>query len=90
MTVIPEEFAGRPVRLKRLVDLLVGAVIKRFRHGHTDGVAVLAEGLIEILDPQDLGGLEQVARDEHGHLRLSGVDLGGVAQAGSDEGTQRP
>ena len=78
LTVIPEEFTKRPVRLKRLVDLLVGAVIKRFSQGRTDGVVVLAEGLIEILDPQDLGGLEQVARDEHGHLRLSEVDVGAL------------
>lgn len=78
LTVIPEEFTERPVRLKRLVDVLVGAVIKRLSHGRTDGVAVLAEGLIEILDPQDLGGLEQVARDEHGHLRLSEVDVGAL------------
>lgn len=78
LTIIPEEFTERPVRLKRLVDVLVGAVIKRFSHGRTDGVAVLAEGLIEILDPQDLGGLEHIARDEHGHLRLSEVDLGAL------------
>jgi 6-phosphofructokinase len=39
---------------------------------------VLAEGLIEILDPHDLGGLEHVERDEHGHLRLADVDIGDV------------
>ncbi|TMQ31327.1 MAG: 6-phosphofructokinase [Nitrospirae bacterium] len=44
----------------------------------SDGVVVLAEGLIEILDPQELGGLDHVERDEHGHLRLADVDIGDV------------
>jgi len=37
---------------------------------------VLAEGLVEMLDPADLGGLEHIERDEHGHLRLAEVDIG--------------
>ncbi len=76
LTVIPEEFKKRPVKLQHLVDLLIGAIIKRLEGGRTDGVVVLAEGLIEILDQRDLGGLEHVERDEHGHLRFSEVDVG--------------
>jgi 6-phosphofructokinase len=76
LTIIPEEFRERPVKLQRVVDLLIGAMIKRLDHGRAYGVAVLAEGLIEILDPRDLGGLEHVARDEHGHLRMNDVDVG--------------
>jgi 6-phosphofructokinase len=41
-------------------------------------VIVLAEGLIEMLDPRDLGGLDHVERDEHGNLRLAEVDIGDV------------
>ncbi|UVT16182.1 MAG: 6-phosphofructokinase [Nitrospira sp.] len=78
LTIIPEEFRERPVRLQRVVDLLIGTMIKRLEHGQADGVVVLAEGLIEILDPRDLGGLEYVERDEHGHLRLNEVDVGSV------------
>lgn len=78
LTIIPEEFRERPVTLQRIVDLLIGAVIKRLDHGRADGVAVLSEGLIEILDPRDLGGLEHVERDDHGHLRLNEVDVGDV------------
>jgi 6-phosphofructokinase 1 len=76
LTIIPEEFRERPVRLQRIIDLLIGAVIKRLEQGGADGVALLAEGLIEILDPRDLGGLEHVERDEHGHLRMNDVDVG--------------
>ncbi|MGZ8374052.1 MAG: 6-phosphofructokinase, partial [Nitrospira sp.] len=78
LTIIPEEFRERPVKLQRVVDLLIGAVIKRLEHGRADGVAVLAEGLIEIIDSRDLGGLEHVERDEHGHLRMSEIDIGDV------------
>ena len=78
LTVIPEEFRERPVKLQRVVDLLIGAIIKRLEHGRADGVAVLSEGLIEILDPRDLGGMEHVERDEYGHLRMSQVDVGDV------------
>ena len=78
LTVIPEEFQDRPVRLQRLVDIIVGSIVKRMEQGRSDGVAVLAEGLIEILDPRDLGGLEHIERDAHGHLRLSEIDVGDV------------
>ena len=78
LTVIPEEFRERPVRLQCLLDLVIGTMIKRLASGRSDGVVVLAEGLIEILDPQDLGGLDHVERDEHGHLRLADVDIGDV------------
>ena len=78
LTIIPEEFVERPVRLQRLVDLVIGTMIKRLSGGRSDGVIVLAEGLIEILDPRDLGGLDHVERDEHGHLRLAEVDIGDV------------
>lgn len=76
LTIIPEEFRERPVKFQRIVDVLIGAIIKRLEHGRAYGVAVLAEGLIEIIDPRDLGGLEHVERDEHGHLRMNEVDVG--------------
>jgi ATP-dependent phosphofructokinase / diphosphate-dependent phosphofructokinase len=78
LTVIPEEFPERPVKLQHLLDVLIGTLIKRVSSDRSDGVVVLAEGLVEMLDPQDLGGLEHVERDEHGHLRLGDVDIGDV------------
>lgn len=86
LTVIPEEFRERPVKLHRLLDLLIGTIIKRLNSGRADGVVVLAEGLVEILDPQDLGGLEHVGRDEHGHLRLAEVDIGGLLRREATKG----
>jgi 6-phosphofructokinase len=78
VTLIPEEFRQRPVKLATLVDTLAAAIIKRASEGRFDGVAVLAEGLVEVLAPQDLGGLDHVERDQHGHIRLSEIDIGDV------------
>ena len=37
--------------------------------------AVLAEGLIEKLDQKELAELQDVERDDHGHIRFAEVDL---------------
>jgi 6-phosphofructokinase 1 len=84
LSLIPEEFtprAGRNgVKLSDVVDTLTGAIIKRLSHGRPDGVAVLAEGLVEVIDPDDLAGLEGVERDEHGHIRIAEVDFGNIVK----------
>ncbi len=78
LTLIPEEFRRRPLRLKTVVDTLVGAHIKRLADGRRDGVAVIAEGVVLAIDPQDFAGLESVERDAHGHLRIAEVDFGEI------------
>jgi 6-phosphofructokinase 1 len=78
LTVIPEEFPERPVKLAKVADILAGAIIKRLSQGREDGVAVLAEGIGEIVDPEDFTALASVARDEHGHIELADLDLGRV------------
>src|SRR5262250_2551843 len=65
LTLIPEEFAPHRIRLKTVVDTLVGAIIKRLSYGRRDGVAVIAEGLVLGIDPADLERLEEVERDSH-------------------------
>ena len=81
LTVIPEEFAGRRMRLKTLVDILAGAIIKRLTAGRRDGVAVLAEGLILAIDPADLRALEHAERDAHDNVRLAEIDIGATLKA---------
>ena len=78
LTLIPEEFSQRPIRLKTLVDTLVGAIIKRMNDGRRDGVAVIAEGVVLDIDPNDLAALETAERDAHDHLRISEVNIGEV------------
>jgi 6-phosphofructokinase 1 len=81
LTIIPEEFRGRPVRLKAIVDILVGAIIKRLTDGRGDGVAVLAEGLAEIVPADDIAELATAERDAHGHVRLDEISFGDVCKA---------
>jgi 6-phosphofructokinase 1 len=81
LSVIREEFAGKVVRLKTVVDTLAGAIIKRLAHGRRDGVAVIAEGLVPYLDPADLAALEEVERDAHGNVRIAEVNIGEILKA---------
>src|SRR5919197_4644942 len=81
LTLIPEEFGAGPIRLAHMVDILAGAVVKRQSQGRPDGTAVLAEGLIEQLAPDDRAAFGPVERDEHDHLRLSDVDLANAIRA---------
>jgi len=76
LAVIPEEFTTGKVSLDKIADVLVGAVIKRRAEGGKDGVAVLAEGLAELIPESELHRLGPVERDEHDHIRLAEIDLG--------------
>jgi 6-phosphofructokinase 1 len=78
LTLIPEEFRDRPIRLKTLVDTLAGAVIKRLNDGRRDGVAVIAEGVVLDIDPRDLAQVEEAERDAHGNLRIAEVNIGEI------------
>jgi ATP-dependent phosphofructokinase / diphosphate-dependent phosphofructokinase len=78
LSVIPEEFGGAPIRVDHVVDILAGAIIKRRADGREDGTAVLAEGLIEFLSPDELAEFGEIEHDEHGHVRLAEINLGDV------------
>jgi ATP-dependent phosphofructokinase / diphosphate-dependent phosphofructokinase len=85
ITVIPEEFCGRSVRLDELCDIVLGAVLKRKSRGIPHGVVVLAEGLLEAIGeegllaevpPAELSHYGRIQRDPHGHLRLGEIEFG--------------
>jgi 6-phosphofructokinase 1 len=78
ITLIPEEFGQRPIKLQTLVDTLIGSIIKRQSYGRRDGVAVIAEGVVLGIDPQDLAHLEDVERDAHGNVRIDEVNIGEI------------
>jgi 6-phosphofructokinase 1 len=75
LTIIREEFGERIIPFAELCDIIEGAIIKRHAQGRFHGVAVLAEGLIDQLDPNELADLQDVERDEHGHIRFAEIDL---------------
>jgi ATP-dependent phosphofructokinase / diphosphate-dependent phosphofructokinase len=77
LSVIAEEFPDGQVSLDRLADILEGAILKRRAHGRDHGVALLAEGIAEKLDPSTLGNVE---RDAYGNVRLAELDLGRVVK----------
>jgi 6-phosphofructokinase 1 len=84
VTIISEEFRGKPVTLDLICDIILGSVIKRKAQGKGYGVAVLAEGLLESIGEQglvtalgdELGKYGHVERDPHGHLRLGEIEFG--------------
>ena len=81
LTLITEEFQTDKIRFKAIVDTLACAIIKRLSYGRRDGIAVIAEGLVLGLDPQDLSGIADVERDEHGNVRLAEVNIGELLKA---------
>jgi 6-phosphofructokinase 1 len=85
LTIIPEEFRGRPITLDELCDIILGAIIKRRSQDSHYGVVILAEGLIESIgekgllaemDAAQLGRYGKLQRDPHGHLRLGEIEFG--------------
>ncbi|MEE2664425.1 MAG: 6-phosphofructokinase [Myxococcota bacterium] len=75
ITLIAEEFSQDPIRLDDVVRTVEGSVVKRLALGMAHGCAVIAEGIAGRLDPEDLAGMAEIARDEHGHIKLSEIPL---------------
>jgi 6-phosphofructokinase 1 len=80
LTIIPEEFGTRPVTLNEICDILEGSIIKRLAMGRDFGVAILAEGLATRISEEELAEFGAVEHDDHGHIRLSEVNLGRVVK----------
>jgi 6-phosphofructokinase len=78
LTLIPEEFKEKKIRLQKIVDILVGSIIKRISYARPDGVAIIAEGLVEHLDEQDMKQLVEVERDEHDNIRIAEINFGEI------------
>jgi len=77
LVIIPEEFSkSKRTQLSTIADILEGAVIKRKAMGRNDGVAVIAEGIAEKIGKDELESLAELERDEHGHIRLSEINIG--------------
>lgn len=81
IVLIPEEFGPDRVRLDVVVDTLVGAIIKRRGYEREDGLAVIAEGLIEKLHEEDLAALPGAEHDANGGLKYSEISFGDILKA---------
>src|SRR5262249_20868554 len=80
ITLIGEEFTP-PIRLKTVVDTLTGAIIKRLSYGRRDGVAILAEGIVLDIPPDDIAAIGTAERDAHGHIRIDEGNLSEILKA---------
>ena len=76
LAVILEEFHGERFELSLVVDTIVGAIIKRRADGYDDGVAVVAEGIAERMDPGTLPHAPGSEADAYGHVHIADIPLG--------------
>jgi ATP-dependent phosphofructokinase / diphosphate-dependent phosphofructokinase len=81
VSLIPEEFPSERVELRLIVDTLVGSILKRVSNGRRDGIAILAEGLVEKLDPKELAELGDAERDAHDNLRIAEINFADIVKA---------
>ena len=77
LTIIPEEFLADRITIGQVCDVLECAILKRRVMGRERGLAIIAEGIAEKLDPEELAGLPgvEVNYDQHGHIRLEEIPL---------------
>ncbi len=80
ITLIPEEFKAKKLKVSKVSDILEGAIIKRISQGYSYGVAILAEGVAGKVDIKELSKYEFLENDERGALRLSEIQLGRILQ----------
>jgi len=74
LTLIPEEFNLKCTE-KLLIDTIVGSIIKRLSHNQNYGLALVAEGFLEL--DGFFEGIDDVPKDEHGHPMLAEIDFAG-------------
>lgn len=73
ITIIPEDFEEEKVPLEKVLAILEGSIIKRMSMGRDYGVAILAEGMLDKIDPVDLGLMD---KDGMGRIRYVDVNFG--------------
>lgn len=77
LTVVPEEFAQERITLDDVCRVIEGGILKRRLSGQAYGVAIVAEGVGERIDPEELRratGIE-LSYDPHGHVALADIPL---------------
>ena len=87
LAIVPEEFSGRQPHLADVARIVEGAMLKRVAMGRSHGVAVIAEGVAELLPESDFPS--GIPRDAQGRPRFSELPFGDLvakrAQAGLAE-----
>jgi 6-phosphofructokinase len=77
LTVIPEEFPSERIGLADVCAILEGAILKRLVMGRRHGLAVIAEGIGQKLEQEELTRISgaEIERDQYGRIRFSEIPL---------------
>jgi len=78
LTLIPEEFAERTITAEELASIVFATVKKRYHKGNPYGVALMAEGILDTIQPDSSHILKNCPRDELGRIKYSQIELGDV------------
>jgi len=80
LTIIPEEFPTGRISLKDVCGIIEGGILKRRAMGRENGLAIVAEGIGERLDTEELAGITggEMGYDAYGNLRLGDIPLATV------------
>jgi 6-phosphofructokinase 1 len=79
MSLIPEEFPEEKLSIRKVADILTGSILKRLSMEKDHGVVIMAEGIAEKFDIEELNKCENIEKDEtSGRIRLSDIQLGRV------------
>jgi len=81
LTIIGEEFRNRRISFTTVCDILETSAIKRMAMGRPYGVAVLAEGILDRIDKNELMRVADLDYDAHGNIRFSEIDLGRMVKS---------
>ncbi len=84
LSLIPEEFSREQIDLSDICRVLEGAILKRRVRGQMHGVAVIAEGIAERMDPNELAKLPgvEIEQDSFGHVSLNEIPLATIIRRG--------
>jgi len=78
LTLIPEEWERRTIRMQEVVDILITSILKRMADDKPYGVALVSEGVMEHMSHQDLRELDYVERDAFGNVHLSEINFSDI------------
>jgi ATP-dependent phosphofructokinase / diphosphate-dependent phosphofructokinase len=79
LTLIPEEFNDKPRPSPRdIADIILKTIKRRHAMGRSYGVIILAEGIVDVLDPESSEELANIPRDELGRVRYNMLEIGDV------------
>ncbi len=90
LAVIPEEFEGKKIKIQQIGDIFETSILLRRSQGQNHGVFVIAEGVAECLEEEDLKraigpNIARIKLDQFGHIPLADVELGKIVKQEIEE-----